>query len=125
MTTTHTDYHTAPADMPRVIVESPYNAPTYWGMIENTLYARKCVRDSLQRGEAPIASHLLYTQIGILKEEVPEERAWGIAAGLAWSSTGARHVFYVDRGWSTGMLSALEWCKANNIEWDERRLNHD
>lgn len=41
-----------------VILESPYA-----GNIEkNVAYARACVRDSLSRGEAPIASHLLYTQ---------------------------------------------------------------
>ena len=38
-----------------VIVESPYA-----GDVEaNEEYARQCVRDSLMRGEAPIASHLL------------------------------------------------------------------
>ena len=47
-----------------VIFESPYA-----GDVEaNTEYARRCVRDSLMRGEAPIASHLLYTQPGILHE---------------------------------------------------------
>ena len=39
-----------------VIIESPYA-----GDIEaNVVSARACVRDSLSRGEAPIASHLLY-----------------------------------------------------------------
>ena len=53
-----------------VIIESPYA-----GDIEkNVEYARACVRDSLSRGEAPIASHLLYTQPGILKDEIPSER---------------------------------------------------
>jgi hypothetical protein len=36
------------------------------------------------RGEAPIASHLLYTQPGVLNDGVPAERAHGIEAGLAW-----------------------------------------
>ena len=59
--------------MIRVILESPYA-----GDIErNVAYARMAVRDSLAKGEAPIASHLLYTQEGILKDEVPEERQWG------------------------------------------------
>lgn len=52
--------------MKRVILESPYA-----GDVERNLtYARECVRDSLSRGEAPIASHLLYTQEGILKDEI-------------------------------------------------------
>lgn len=61
-----------------VIIESPYA-----GNVElNTAYARACLRDSLARGEAPIASHLLYTQV--LDDTKPEERAQAIAAGLAW-----------------------------------------
>ena len=59
--------------MRRVIVESPY-AGNVEGNIE---YARACVRDSLARGEAPIASHLLYTQCGVLRDELATERAMG------------------------------------------------
>lgn len=82
-----------------VILESPYA-----GDVEaNVEYARACVRDSLSRGEAPIASHLLYTQPGILRDEVPAERKWGIDAGLAWGRVAEATVVYVDRGISTGM----------------------
>ena len=85
--------------MKLVILESPYA-----GDIEaNVEYARACVRDSLSRGEAPIASHLLYTQPGILRDEVPDERQWGIDAGLAWSSVAEATVVYIDRGISRGM----------------------
>lgn len=63
-----------------VIIESPFA-----GDVEkNIRYARACVRDSLLRGESPIASHLLYTQEGILNDDVPAERQHGIDAGLAW-----------------------------------------
>ena len=66
--------------MKRVIIESPYA-----GNIKRNLeYARACVKDSLLRGEAPIASHLLYTQEGILNDSISEERRLGIDAGLAW-----------------------------------------
>ena len=44
-----------------VILESPYAGD----VAANVKYARRCVRDSLSRGEAPIASHLLYTQPGM------------------------------------------------------------
>lgn len=85
--------------MKLVILESPYA-----GDIEaNVEYARACVRDSLSRGEAPIASHLLYTQAGILKDEIPDERQWGINAGLAWASVAHATVVYTDRGLSNGM----------------------
>lgn len=85
-----------------VILESPYagNIIQRW---LNRRYARKCVRDSLTRGEAPIASHLLYTQPGILRDEVPAERKWGIDAGLAWREVAQASVVYADRGISSGM----------------------
>lgn len=63
-----------------VIVESPYAGD----VDANVTYARRALRDCLERGEAPIASHLLYTQPGVLDDTVPEQRALGIAAGLAW-----------------------------------------
>jgi hypothetical protein len=47
----------------RVILESPYA-----GDIDaNVAYARACVRDAVMRGDAPIATHLLLTQPGILR----------------------------------------------------------
>lgn len=106
--------------MRRVILESPYAGDVQ----RNVEYARACLRDCLERGEAPIASHLLYTQPGVLRDEVPEEREWGIAAGLAWSDTfvcGAA-VFYIDRGWSNGMLAAKEHHLENGTPIEERSL---
>jgi len=85
--------------MKLVIVESPYA-----GDIEaNVDYARAAIRDSLSRGEAPIASHLLYTQPGVLDDLVPSERQWGIDAGLAWGIVADATVVYTDRGTSRGM----------------------
>lgn len=82
-----------------VILESPFAGDTE----ANVEYARRAVRDALSRGEAPIASHLLYTQPGILQDSVPEERAWGINAGLAWGRVAEATVVYTDRGISRGM----------------------
>lgn len=85
--------------MRRVILESPYA-----GDIErNVKYARACLRDSLLRGEAPIASHLLYTQPGVLQDEIPAERQHGIDAGLAWREVAEATVVYIDLGTSRGM----------------------
>ncbi len=82
-----------------VIIESPYA-----GDIEtNVRYARACVRDSLLRGEAPIASHLLYTQPGILRDEIEAERQHGIDAGLAWRRVADASIVYADLGISKGM----------------------
>lgn len=82
-----------------VIVESPYA-----GDVEaNVEYARRCLADSLARGEAPFASHLLYTQPGVLNDDDPAERQWGIDAGLAWGEAARLTAVYTDRGVSRGM----------------------
>lgn len=89
--------------MKLVIIESPY-AGNVKGNVD---YARQCIADSLMRGESPIASHLLYTQEGILKDEHEHERRLGIDAGLAWHSVADAVVFYLDRGMSKGMKEAV------------------
>jgi hypothetical protein len=89
--------------MRRVILESPYGSADPAQVEENVAYARRCVRDCLARGEAPIASHLLYTQPGVLNDSDPAERAWGIEAGLEWGGAAEASVFYIDRGLSRGM----------------------
>lgn len=90
--------------MMTVILESPYA-----GDIERNLaYARAAARNLLLNGYAPIASHLLYTQPGILDDNLPEERAIGIEAGLRWGWHASRAMFYTDLGWSPGMLAAKQ-----------------
>lgn len=104
--------------MKLVIIESPYA-----GEVEaNVAYARACMRDSLNRGEAPIASHLLYTQPGILRDDVPEEREWGINAGLAWRKVAQLTAFYIDRGWSNGMSAARWLYQDEGFPFEERSL---
>lgn len=88
----------------RVIVESPYAG----NVDRNVEYARAAVRDSVLRGEAPIASHLLFTQPGILDDDVPAERSLGIEAGLAWGSVADKTVVYTDRGVSSGMAMGIK-----------------
>lgn len=101
-----------------VILESPYA-----GDVEaNVAYARACLLDSLaRRGEAPIASHLLYTQV--LDDTDPDERAQGIAAGLAWRTVpGVLPVFYTDRGWSRGMLAARDLYDREGLAYETRSI---
>lgn len=101
-----------------VIIESPYA-----GDIEaNVAYARAAMRDSLNRGEAPIASHLLYTQPGILRDEIPEERQLGIDAGLAWRRVAEMAAFYVDREWSGGMIAARKLYREEGFPFEVRTL---
>lgn len=104
--------------MTPVILETPYA-----GDIENNVaYARKCMRDCLLRGETPYASHLLYTQPGVLDDLIPEERNLGIEAGLVWGSFAKKTVVYQDRGISKGMEYGIERAKRENREIEYRNL---
>jgi hypothetical protein len=104
--------------MKRVILESPYSGDVK----ANIWYARKCVKDSLSRGEAPLASHLLYTQDGILDDTVPEERGQGMSAGFTWTAVAERVVVYCDLGLSDGMISGIRQAQQLNIAVEFRHL---
>ncbi len=104
-----------------VILESPYA-----GDIEaNTNYARACLRHSLSQGEAPLASHLLYTQPGVLHDTIPEERIRGIEAGLAWGRVAEATIVYIDRGISTGMAMGIANAEQAGRTVEYRRIFAD
>lgn len=98
-------------EMKRVIIESPFSAPTPEGIERNIRYLRACMRDCLLRGEAPYASHALYTQPGVLRDEVPEERVHGIQAGFAWRPFAHATVVYSDLGITGGMNAGIDDAK--------------
>ncbi len=102
----------------KVVIESPYA-----GDVEANLdYARRCMRDSLQRGEHPIASHLLYTQAGILDDSDPAERAIGIEAGLAWGALADLTAVYIDRGTTESMRLGIARARDDGRPVEHRRL---
>jgi hypothetical protein len=104
-----------------VILESPYA-----GDIEaNLTYLRACMRDCLLHGEAPFASHALYTQPGVLRDDDTDERALGMSAGFAFRPLVRKTVVYTDRGISGGMQAGIEHAKT--MTWHEieyRQLGH-
>lgn len=107
-----------PAGLRLVVVESPYA-----GDVEaNLAYARAAVADCLARGEAPIASHLLYTQDGVLDDDDPAQRRLGINAGLAWYRVAHGVVVYTDLGVSAGMRDAISHAEEVGIEPEFRTL---
>jgi len=104
-----------------VVVESPFAGapmlPPGAGRLDiaarvelHREYLADCLADCLRRGEAPFASHGLYTAIGntvVLDDDDPTDRAAGIAAGLAWGDLAAARIVYVDLGVSRGMLLGI------------------
>lgn len=115
--------------MQTVIIESPYA-----GDIEKNIeYAWKCVRDSCSRGEAPFASHLIYTvavdkqkyaqeKLGMTDDEHWISREEGLKRCEAWRSVANKTVFYVDLGYSSGMIRAKEHALKIGQPIEERRI---
>lgn len=112
-----------------VILESPFSGRgALWtarinDSLENLDYARTCLRDSILRGEAPLASHLLYTQDGVLDDTIASERALGIRAGNTWRPYAYFTIFYTDRGWSPGMHEALSLILNARLSYKFRSLH--
>ena len=97
--------------MKLVVIESPYQGDVK----RNLRYARAALRDSLLRGEAPIASHCLYTQDGVLDDTLPDERRRGIAAGHAWMAKADVVAVYGDLGISDGMRQGVAEAEARKV----------
>lgn len=94
-----------------VIVESPFASNKFSSIENNIKYARVCMRDCLLKNESPFASHLLYTQHGVLNDDIPEERELGIQAGFIWRKYANKTVVYTDLGISRGMEYGIKHAK--------------
>lgn len=102
--------------MKTVIIESPYA-----GDVQTHVdYARACLLDSLGRGEAPFASHLLYTQV--LDDSDPVERSVGIMAGFGWAVHAQLTAVYTDLGISAGMEAGIEHARRRGRRVEYRKL---
>ena len=94
----------------------------------NVEYAIECCKDSVARGEAPFASHLLYPQF--LDDNDPEQRKIGLTCERAWIEAAVSNgkqllvAIYVDRGISDGMQETLEFLINDDLAHVEfRKLN--
>jgi len=98
------------------MIESPYAGEP----ARNILYAQRAMQDSLARGEAPFAMHLLYPLV--LDEGDPKEREQGIECGLTWARAAQLVAFYVDYGMSPGMLKAGLTLSDEQIDFTFRTI---
>lgn len=106
--------------MRRVVIESPLSPSNGHSFESNQEYARRCMSDSLKRGEAPYASHLLYTQM--LDDFDPEERKLGMEAGFLWGEAANTVAVYTDRGMSSGMIEGIKRAQARGANIEFRSL---
>ncbi len=109
-----------PRWMPRVLAPFVERVNRF----RNHDYALRCCRDSLARDEAPYASHVFFDQPGLLDDADAAQRALGMACGREWSRQATLHAFYLDRGWSSGMLAAHEQCMRMGWSMELRYLSH-
>lgn len=107
--------------MKRVIIESPYAGE----VARNEEYARRALADSLSRGEAPFASHLLYTQPGVLDDTDQSQRDHGIAAGLSWAEEATLTAVYQDYGISSGMNQGIMHANLSGRQVVYRRIGRN
>lgn len=95
-------------------------SPLSGNMKRNLGYARMCMADSLDRGEAPYLPHLLYPQV--LSDDNAVHRAKGMAAGSAVLARMEALALYLDLGLSGGMASERELAKKLGMRIEERFL---
>lgn len=88
-----------------VILCSPYAASAKSDRATNDRYLKACMLDSLGRGEAPLASHALWTQF--LDDNDHESRQMGLDCEHTWLAHAAYVVVYIDLGISSGMALAI------------------
>ena len=100
-----------------VIIESPYMG----NVKSNVAYARKCMSDSLLRGESPFASHLLYTQV--LDDTKDIDRLTGMSRAFNWYRHADLMAVYIDKGISNGMKMGMEVAEKLGIEMVYRTLD--
>src|SRR4029078_6367779 len=108
-----------------VVIESPLGAHTRAGILKNKEYAKRAMLDSLSRGEAPYAPHLLFDQEGLLDDTNPTERQLGILAGFAWGAKADLIAGYSDLGISLGMRLGIERATKTGQSIEYRYLNKD
>lgn len=108
--------------MKLVQLESPYTATTRAQRVLFDAYAREAMRDCLLRGEAPYASHMLYTQPGVLADDSPAERSTGMLAGFAFLGRVDYMVAYIDHGISRGMREGIERAYKLGLDVQFRHL---
>ena len=110
----------------RVMVESPFSAKKFPAE-ELDKYARRCMKDSLDRGESPFMSHMLYPKRtgGVLDDDDPEERQQGLDGHNNWLKVAQLVAVYVDYNISPGMEDAMNRAGKYSVPVKVRRIGRN
>lgn len=101
---------------PLVLIESPYSGNVALHME----YLRACFRDALNRGEVPLATHKLYTDV--LDDTIPEQRALGMSMLKELIEQTKLSAVYYDLGISPGMTQGVIYALSIGKHIDARSL---
>lgn len=114
---------------PVVMVESPYSGD----IDRNVRYLQLCMAEcGVLHNELPYASHAIMTQHSRCKNHYVSDynkkwnvltRDYAIKVSQRMRHRCDRTVFYIDRGWSTGMKAAKLYCQTHGLPFEERQLN--
>lgn len=113
--------------MKPLVIESPYAPRGGFTLEENVAFARAVCRYAVLHGFAPYASHLFYSQPGVLDDTVPAERELGIQAGFVWGGHAAEVWFCVrhdEEQYSGSMMQSFRhWVslERQGVKWRPTR----
>ena len=100
----------------RTFIASPYR-----GDIErNQAYLIECMQDSIDKGEAPFAPHMMYTQV--LDDDNESEREAGIDCGIAFMGVCDKMAVYIDNGVSEGMHHEIKKAYELGLDVEFRNI---
>lgn len=100
----------------RVVIESPFAGD----LRSNEQYLQAAMKHSLSLGEAPFASHRLYTWV--LEDQLESERITGMMAGFSWMQSAELVAVYQDLGISPGMVRGMEMADKFGLPIEFRLL---
>lgn len=104
----------------RVYIESPFAS------IESDLfelyknYVHLAIRDCIERGEAPFASHAFYTNY--LDDSQREQRVQGMEMGQSWAEVSGLIAVYEDYGISKGMHWGMSLARQRGQKIEHRSI---
>lgn len=104
----------------RVVALSPFMMEDPANGRKMVRYGNRCAQDSLNRGEAPIMSHLFY--YSSLSYNNPIERDIGLHAQLTWIPEAQLVVVYMDMGVTPAMQVGINVAEVNNRKIEYRSI---
>lgn len=108
---------------PVVIVECRSRARTDHERHENVTYMQRCLKDSLMRGESPVALEYLYTQPNVLDNERSADRALANRAIMRFYSIANIVAVYEDREFDANMRKRLLLAKRFGVTVEYRGID--